>query len=233
MRGQLDVTRQFARLVANPSRLACRYDTLSPDIALNQAMRAAVTRLGQIARAPANQRSLRELSHIYADITPVPPHLLAWDNIVLDRINARWRSLLALAKLLLGQHFQTTSSGAAEGFSLLFEMNTLFERYIAKMLARTLRGTDVKLVEQGGKRFCLQEAATGRNLFQTKPDIILKRGAEVLQIIDTKWKRIGRAIDDRKQGVSQSDIYQMMAYARLYACERLGRRLISAKPQSH
>ncbi|PNP94240.1 hypothetical protein A8G00_24065 [Sphingobium sp. SA916] len=35
-------------------------------------------------------------------------------------------------------------------------------------------------------------------------------------VIDTKWKRISSNINDKKRGVSQSDVYQMMAYARLY-----------------
>jgi 5-methylcytosine-specific restriction endonuclease McrBC regulatory subunit McrC len=40
-------------------------------------------------------------------------------------------------------------------------------------------------------------------------------------VIDTKWKRISSRIDDPKQGVSQSDVYQMMAYAQLYSAPRL------------
>lgn len=40
-------------------------------------------------------------------------------------------------------------------------------------------------------------------------------------VIDTKWKRIAARIDDPKQGVSQADVYQMMAYGRLYGCHRL------------
>jgi 5-methylcytosine-specific restriction enzyme subunit McrC len=40
-------------------------------------------------------------------------------------------------------------------------------------------------------------------------------------VIDTKWKRISARIDDPKQGVSQADVYQMMAYGRLYGCPRL------------
>jgi 5-methylcytosine-specific restriction enzyme subunit McrC len=40
-------------------------------------------------------------------------------------------------------------------------------------------------------------------------------------VIDTKWKRISSRIDDRKQGVSQGDVYQMMAYAHLYKAPRL------------
>ncbi len=40
-------------------------------------------------------------------------------------------------------------------------------------------------------------------------------------MIDTKWKRISSRIDDPKQGVSQADVYQMMAYAQLYRAPRL------------
>lgn len=58
-------------------------------------------------------------------------------------------------------------------------------------------------------------------MFQTKPDILIRHGGQVVHIIDTKWKRISARIDDRKQGVSQSDIYQMMAYAHLYKPPRL------------
>lgn len=221
LRGRLDITRQFTTLAANPAQLACRFDELSPDITLNQVMKAAVTRLAQIARAPANQRSLRELGQVYAEIASVPVRLLAWDRIVLDRTNSRWRSLLALARLLLGEQFQTTSSGATDGFSLLFEMNILFERYVARVLRRALAGQGIEVVAQGGLRFCLAEVPSGRGLFQTKPDILLRRDGHVVQIIDTKWKRIARAIDDRKQGVSQGDVYQMMAYARLYDCARV------------
>jgi 5-methylcytosine-specific restriction enzyme subunit McrC len=48
--------------------LACRFDELSPDNALNRIMKAAVTRLLQISRAPENQRRLRELSFAFADV---------------------------------------------------------------------------------------------------------------------------------------------------------------------
>jgi 5-methylcytosine-specific restriction enzyme subunit McrC len=43
----------------------------------------------------------------------------------------------------------------------------------------------------------------------------------VKHVIDTKWKRISPRIDDPKQGVSQADVYQMMAYAQLYRAPRL------------
>jgi len=220
LRGRLDVTRQFTVLAADPSRLSCCYDALTADIALNQIMKAAVARLTRIARTTKNQRRLQELTFAYADIADVPISALRWDKVVLDRTNNRWSELLNLARLLLGERFQTTSAGGSDGFSLLFEMNTLFEEYIARMLKHALADTDFRVVSQGGRLYCL-ETDDRRGLFQTRPDILVKHGEEVVRVIDTKWKRIAGHIDDPKQGVSQGDVYQMMAYGQIYNCDRL------------
>lgn len=226
LRGRLDVIRQFSTLAANPDRLACRFDELSTDIALNQIMKAAVARLLQLSRSLRNQRRLRELSFAFADVSDVPVQSLRWNSVILDRTNARWKDLLELARLLLGERFQTTSSGRGKGFSLMFEMNMLFEEFVGRTLRRALVGSGLQVDLQGGRLHCLAEldenhAPSGRRRFMTKPDIIIRRGAERLLIIDTKWKRLAPSIDDPKQGVSQADVYQMMAYGRIYSCSDL------------
>ena len=201
LRGRLDVTRQFSTLAVSPQKLACRFNALSPDIALNQVMRAAISKLTRLAQAPDNQRTLRELSLAYADISQVCPGALRWDLIVLNRTNTRWRELLSLARLFLSDRHQQTSAGPIDGHVLLFEMNVLFEEYVARLLARVLAGTDLRVSAQGGHRDCLYDGETGR--FRTRPDLIIRRGSRVAFIIDTKWKRITRT-DDPKQGVSQA-----------------------------
>ena len=215
LRGRLDVTRQFSTLAVSPQKLACRYDARSPDIALNQVMRAAISKLARIARSPDNQRTLGELNFAYADITELPATALRWDLIVLDRTNTRWRELLSLAQLFLGDRHQQTSAGSSNGYALLFEMNMLFEEYVGRLLARALADTDLRVTAQGGHRNCLFEGEEGR--FRTRPDLIVRRGNQIAVIIDTKWKRI-TGNDDPKRGVSQADVYQLMAYGRLYDC---------------
>ncbi len=215
LRGRLDVTRQFSTHTVSPQKLACRFDARTPDIALNQVMRAAILKLARLAGAPDNQRALRELNFAYADISQIPPAALRWDLIVLDRTNTRWRELLSLARLFLGDRHQQTSAGPVDGYALLFEMNILFEEYVGRLLARALAGTDLRVTAQGGHRDCLFEGETGR--FRTRPDVIVRRGSQIVLVIDTKWKRI-KAADDPKRGVSQSDVYQLMAYGRLYDC---------------
>ncbi|WP_137157416.1 restriction endonuclease [Rhizobium sp. FKL33] len=221
LRGQLDITRQFTRHAVNPSRLACRFDLLSEDIALNRIMKAAVVRLLRVSRRSANQQCLRELAFLYADIADVPVSALRLNEVVIDRTNRPWQELFAMARLFLQDRYQTTSGGAGQGTAMLFEMNALFEEYIGRLIARALAGTELTVSLQGGRLFCLSAQDSGRGLFQTKPDILIRQGGKVTHVVDTKWKRISSRIDDPKQGVSQADVYQMMAYAQLYQAPRL------------
>ncbi len=126
-----------------------------------------------------------------------------------------------MARLFLQGRYQTTTGGTSQDTALLFEMNKLFEEYVGRLISRALAGTDLTVSLQGGRLFCLTADTSERGLFQTKPDILIRRAGTVIHVIDTKWKRISHRIDDPKQGVSQGDVYQMMAYAQLYRAPRL------------
>ena len=219
LRGRLDVTRQFTAHAVNPARLACRFDALSEDIVLNRILKATVTHLARMTGSGALRGRLRELAFVYADIADVAPAALEWDKVVLDRTNRAWAELLAMARLFLQNRYQTTSLGRAEGTALLFEMDALFEDYIGRLIRRGVQSSGLKVTLQGGGLYCLDDA--GRGLFRTKPDILIRSSGQVVQVIDTKWKRISARIEDAKQGVSQADVYQMMAYAQLYRAPRV------------
>lgn len=221
LRGSLDIPRQFTRHLANPGRLACRYDELSEDIALNRIMKATIAHLAGMSRNATNVQRLRELAFVYAEVAEVQLPALRWDDVVIDRTNSAWQELFGMAQLFLRNRYQTTSAGSGQGSALLFEMNALFEEYIGRLVTRALAGSEFRVTLQGGRLFCLTSVDDERAVFQTKPDILIKLGDQVAHVIDTKWKRISDRIDDPKQGVSQADVYQMMAYAHLYKAPRL------------
>lgn len=221
LRGRLDVIRQFTHHAVHPDRLACRFDSLVSETPLLRIMKACVLMLRRHARARETQRRLDELRFLLADVSDVPVSSLQWDKVRIDRTNRRWETLYQLAKLFLKREWQRTNhdAKAGEGITLLFAMNDLFEAYIAALAGRALRNSDMTVHSQGGLRYCLmEEGEEGRKRFQTTPDILIKRGGQTVMVIDTKWKLIGRNPEDKKRGVSQSDVYQMMAYARLYRC---------------
>jgi 5-methylcytosine-specific restriction enzyme subunit McrC len=221
LRGRLDVIRQFTVLASSPQRIACRFHELSSNIALNQILKAAVTKLRRVSILAANQRRLYELELAFADVGTIPTKQLPWDEVILDRNNASYRELLVLAQLLLGNKFQTTTAGSAIGFCLLFEMNTLFEKYIGSVLKRMARHSDIRVTLQGPRSHALFEIGSDKKRFMTKPDIVLQSKGKPVMIIDTKWKRLLGSIDDVKHGVSQADVYQMMAYGHVYQVEKL------------
>lgn len=221
LRGRLNVIRQFTLNAVRTDRLACRFDTLIPDTALLQIMKVCVLRLRHHARALETQRRLDELRFILADVSDVAFAALPWTQVRINRTNRRWESLYELAKLFLKREWQRTNhdASAGKGITLLFAMNDLFEAYIAALARKALRGSNLTIQSQGGLRYCLmEEGEDGRQRFQTTPDILIKQNGRIQMVIDTKWKLIGRNPEDKKRGVSQSDVYQMMAYARLYQC---------------
>jgi 5-methylcytosine-specific restriction enzyme subunit McrC len=226
LRGRLNVQRQFTAHAVRPDRLACRFDALSSDLPLLQVMKACVLAIRRHARAADTIRKLDELRYVLSDISDVPVALLPWNKVRIDRTNQRWGALFNLARLFLKRDWQAThrNPAAGEGITLLFPMNDLFESYVAVLLRRSLRPAGLTVETQGGRLFCLtEEGDFGRSRFQTRPDILVRddRSGELAAIADTKWKRISPAVEDSKHGVSQSDVYQMIAYARLYGCRDL------------
>lgn len=224
LRGRLNVIRQFTHHAVRPDRLACRFDSLMPDTPLLRIMKACVLMLRRYARALETQRRLDELRFVLADISDIPVSALPWIEVSIDRSNRSWETLFGLAKLFLKHQWQHTyhDAKAGQGITLLFAMNDLFEAYIAALARRALRNSGLTVHSQGGLRYCLmEEGEDGRQRFQTSPDILIKRDAQIVMVIDTKWKLIGRNPEDKKRGVSQSDVYQMMAYARLYRCKEV------------
>lgn len=224
LRGRLDVIRQFTHHAVRPDRLACRFDSLMADTPLLRIMKACVLMLRRDARSVETQRRLDELRFLLSEVSDVPVTALPWAQVRIDRTNRRWETLYGLAKLFLKREWQRTNHDAksSQGITLLFAMNDLFEAYIAALARRALRDSDLTVHSQGGLRYCLmEEGESGRQRFQTTPDILIKRDGQVAMVIDTKWKLIGRNPEDKKRGVSQSDVYQMMAYARLYECREV------------
>lgn len=227
LRGRLDVQRQFTANAVRPDRLACRFDTLSPDTPLLRIMRACVLALARHVRSPDTRRKLAELRFLLTDVTDVPIPGLPWSAVRIDRTSRRWQALLELAGLLLRGRWQQTHADTSDptGVTLLFPMNDLFEAYVAAQMRRAAVPLGLEVIAQGGNQYCLgnwnADAACRGDVFRTTPDLIIRRGAAAVAIIDTKWKRMPAEPADRKRGVSQADVYQLLAYARIYDCDRL------------
>ncbi|PSL16050.1 McrC family protein [Shimia abyssi] len=217
LRGSLDIKRQFTVNAVRPDRLACRYDELTANTPLNRVVFAAARLLARRTGLAATYTMLNDALDRMEGVGISRDPLR--EPVSLDRTNTAWHGVYRMARLLLAGASQSARSDAHEGFALLFPMNDLFEKYTANLMHRRY-GRAVRRQAKG-------KAVTKSGLFRMKPDILVDRGYETL-IIDTKWKQLD--LSDAKAGVSQSDVYQMLAYGHAYGRHDGNTRLMLLYP---
>lgn len=209
LRGRLNVKRQIVNNLVRPDKLACEFDELSVDTPLNRVLKATVRLLESHARSAENRRRLLELRARLESVSNSASPLR--ERVLLDRTNTVFHELYRLAKLLLQRGWQSTNIGANSGIALLFPMNDLFEAFVARSLKRALPERDIRIQDTG--KFVLSDGTN--KLMYLRPDIVMDGDT----VIDTKWKRLDAQKSDL--GVSQADVYQMLAYGHAYKAKRL------------
>lgn len=221
-KGKWMIQQHFRTNTFQKHRFYVNYDEFSPDIPLNQALRFTTNGLKFQSQNANNKKNLYMLDQSMDEVTllPTPYPVPALENVVFTRLNRAYQPVFNLAKLFIQKNVVETSSGSSKAFAFTFDMNILFERFIARfikekrdMICPNLDGCDIDVQRRGKK---LATNANGDKVFLMKPDIIFKEGKSTKLIIDTKYKRLDTA--DKKYGVSQSDMYQMAAYASRYNC---------------
>lgn len=217
LRGRLNLIRQFTNLAALPNKVACEYDTLTHDIALNRIIRYAITQLQRVSREITNQKELRRIRSIYSDIGGISSANANRHYVVFDRSNYHWRRSYLFAKFFLSGYHQGTSYGKNDGCSLLFKMSKVFEKYVARIVADSVSRVEYKVTYEGTQRTCLFEG--NKPVSHVRPDIVVERQSDGdVLVIDTKWKKIYSKGNEQIQQIRPSDVHQMIAYQNVYGC---------------
>lgn len=210
LRGKLLFAEQLRHNLIQKHRFYTRTDEFEMDNPLSALLKAALLKCSlqsfsnDVARNA--KRLLLEFSEIGArDFTPYD-----MEQVQVSRQHQRFELLLRLAKMILCTSSPGQSGHGAPIYSLMFDMNVVFERFVASELQVALAGSGLTVRAQLSGHSLLTKA--GKPKFQLKPDIGVFRGKELVCLIDTKWKRL----DPQKThcGVSQADMYQMYAYGK-------------------
>ncbi len=226
LRGRWRLAAQLRR----PERrhqFAVTYDEFTPDNPLNRVFRFVVERLWALTRDADNRRALSTLRAWMDEVTLLPIVTAADARPdLLTRLHPSYVPLLNLARLFLDGGSLQLSGGSHESFAFVFDMNRLFESFVFHFLHRHRAQIlppawdDCALLPQSSGTAMHLAQREGVSVFRLAADIALRRGDGTFPLlIDTKYKTL--APTDRKGGVAQSDMYQMYAYARRYACPRI------------
>jgi 5-methylcytosine-specific restriction enzyme subunit McrC len=221
LRGKLVLSRHLALNAAQKDRFYCRHDVLTEatpiSVRLKQACRVLAARALPVAVGVKCQQALALLDEV-----PDLPFRYREPDPVFTRQNERFADIFGFASMLLEGQSPDARRGDVETFSLLFDMEQVFERYIAAFLESEVmpRFAGAKLFPQAkGRRHHLYVDGTDK-VMRMAPDLLFVHEAEDSKktlIIDTKWKRLS---DEESTRPSRSDLYQLYAYLHRYDCQR-------------
>jgi len=219
VRGRILVEEQIRRNLVHRERSACEYDEFDEDHGLNQLLKLTVRMMLRVASNTSTQQVVRELLPTFENVADIPLTQQWLENVRLDRMSERFGFCLSLAKLFLQGMTTDLYSGNQQSFALMFDMAELFERYIGKQMQQALRSAGHGVSLQHSRHYLVKDFKNDSRLFQLRPDIVVNTASATSCIVDTKWKRLQPS--ERKLGVAQADLYQMLAYSERYQCKSI------------
>jgi 5-methylcytosine-specific restriction enzyme subunit McrC len=206
LKGRLLFQQHINHNLAHGERFFTRHQTYDHAHPLNCLLRMALELATEQVRSPALAARTRALLLHWPELPQVP---VPAETPILNRKTERYQKAVELALLLLRGHSPTLRSGRTEAVSLLFDMNKLFERYVARHLQRAASKRQGHVQIQNTRAFW-----PGISI---RPDLVLTLsiGAKPTEtrhtfILDTKWKL------PSSYRPSAADMQQVFAYCHLW-----------------
>lgn len=212
LRGKLLFHEQIRHNRLRPERFFTRADQFITDVTPSRLLKAGLDVCRRHGTADATRRGATTLLAEFDEVSNHSFTDVELNSVKPDRRIARFEPLLTLAKRFVRGQVPDRPGGAAT-YSLLFDMNVVFERYIGCLLRRACPSPYRVQLQVTGRSLVLRD---GKRKFWLRPDVAVRRGKQISILIDTKWKLLDSA--KPHEGVRQSDMYQAYAYAREFDC---------------
>jgi len=220
LRGRLLVEQQFKHNLAHKERLYCRYDELSADNIHNQIIRYVLRLMMKMSTGVEVKKQLSELLMRFNGISDITVTIETIDNLQFDRSNCRYEAILKQCRWFMQGLHPDVLAGHESCVTLLFDMNRLFESYVANIYKKLALIGGHHLREQGPQKYMVWREDQNEQIFLMKPDMVfLDSESNILSIADAKWKILDEK--EKKLGISQADLYQMAGYAMRYGTDQL------------
>ena len=217
IKGKILIFKSIKENTINKNKMNCKYDEFTEDNLFNAILKRAINVILFSIKNDDVKKELNIINNLFNDVSDIYISNNIILNYKLNRMNNRFLECFTLAKLILLNSSMDKSLGKENGFSILFEMNYLYEEYIGVLLKEVFNDTNISINTQEKSRYLLWNTLKERNEIALKPDIVIYKDNKPKVIIDTKWK--SSSINNREI-YSQSDIYQMYAYITTYTeCE--------------
>jgi len=194
-------------------KLNCTYDAFAFDNEFNRIIKYVTTLLFNATASRENKKYLREILFILDEVSDEKATAEQCSRITFNPMFGDFETVRDYCLLFLTNCISFNYKNDLKLFAFLLPMEYVFEDFIFGFIDRELEG--ISALAQRSDTFLDVGKA-----FNLKPDLYLKTKEKSL-IADTKYKIVYSDEKDPKKGISQSDLYQMLAYAVRFQVEEI------------
>ena len=218
LKGKLRFTQNLKHNFAHKERFFTASDEFTSDIAPNKLIKSTLLLLSTRNFSTKTNARIMQSRFVFDEISPSQNYDKDFAKCVNLRHFKAYELILLWCKIFLKKQTFTAYQGSEKAFALLFDMNELFESFVAWHLKRYVAHEQCEYkvkTQDTGKHLLLENDK--ENKFRIRPDIVGYKNNKANFIADTKWKILNFSRND--YGVSQSDLYQIFAYLSKYQCK--------------
>jgi 5-methylcytosine-specific restriction enzyme subunit McrC len=186
-------------------KLNCTYDAFELDNKFNRIIKYVANLLFRNTTSSENKKYLREILFILDEVSDVRATAEECASIQFNPMFGDFETVRDYCSLFLTNCISFNYKQDLKLFAFLLPMEYVFEDFIFGFIEKEVKEVQVKA--QISTTYLDNEKA-----FALRPDLLLKIGERKI-IADTKYKIVYSDEKDPKKGISQADLYQMLAYA--------------------
>lgn len=186
-------------------KLNCSYDAFVFDNEFNRIIKFVTTLLFNVTSSQDNKKNLREILFILDEVSDERATAEQCSRISFNPMFGEFETVRDYCQLFLTNSISFDYKNDLKLFAFLLPMEYIFEDFIFGFIDKELEKVTAKAQRSD---IYLDEGKA----FNLKPDLWLKTDHKSL-IADTKYKIVYSDEKDPKKGISQNDLYQMLAYA--------------------
>lgn len=206
LKGSLQFAPNIRHNLTHAERFYVRYTTYDKDHIWNALLQQTTKLIARISRHPSIVSQAQSLLLDLPNCQPVSISDATFERLTYSRKTEGYRKAMQLARLLLLNYHPDVCHGQQDVLALMFDMNTLWERYVCKKLRQALEqhaaGT-YEVKAQESTPFWKPQDGHARTI---QPDMVVCKDGTPIVVLDTKWKHL---IDLRP---ADADLKQMFAY---------------------
>jgi len=185
-------------------KVNCRYDSFEMDNPFNQCIKSVSKLLLSVTKDVQTKRNLNDILFLLDEVSDVVISSEECKRIQFNPMFMDFETVRDYCVLFLENSVSFNYKNDLKLFAFLLPMEYVFEDFIFGFIDKELK--EVKAKSQAKYSLDVQHH------FGLKPDLLLEVEGKRI-IADTKYKMVYDASVDKKNGISQNDLYQMVAYA--------------------